>query len=646
MAVTIGAAVVWEPGSAALRSIEEAFRCAAGRGGSGFLVAPGPNVRFAGWRSRADGATSRPTCSSTPADRPTVVCDARIDNATTLARQLGLPDAAPAADLLAHGYRRWGDRLPDRLYGDFAAMVWDPVARVLHLFRDHIGSRPLYFAERPGRWLVACSDIGFLLDHGIARRDVDEVSMARYACFTEVDDRRTCFADVTRVPSATIVSASSGGLRTRRHWHLEPGEQLRLPSRRDYLDRFDDVFTRAVVRRLGAGPVGAHLSGGLDSTGIATVASEQLATAGDPLITGSLTSHPSERGAHPTELPWITSALDWLDVEAHVVVDAGPLGLTDEVLAGRPTSLPCGPGEVVLRRLFAARGVRTVLSGWGGDEVVTARLSLDDLVRDRCWRSARRDSRDRRAGGLPALVRAAVPGARRRAARPDLRALGLAHAEAVGAWLRLVGVSAEMSSRMLRPRRPEGGMPTDHRDAMGRRLEQGHLQRRIEEWAEAHHGYGMECRYPLLDRELLELAVSMPADQLRWDGRDRSLMRDGLAGRMSEAVRSRTDKTGAVSDQAARWDAWIGGYQAAGREWADSALVRRFIDPDRLLAAARDMVAVSAGRRPAPPAPIGPMVRPTVTRLMSLAAFLAAVERGQVVDVTDRRTVSSPSGLR
>jgi hypothetical protein len=115
---------------------------------------------------------------------------------------------------------------------------------------------------------------------------------------------------------------------------------------------------------------------------------------------------------------------------------------------------------------------------------------------------------------------------------------------------------------------------------------------------------------------------------------------------MSEAVRSRTDKTGAVSDQAARWDAWIGSYEAAASAWGSSELVRRYIDPDLLLAAAHDMIAVSAGRRPEPPAPLGRMVRPTVTRLMTLAGFLASVELARSAGATDPGRISTPSGLR
>jgi asparagine synthase (glutamine-hydrolysing) len=72
-----------------------------------------------------------------------LVADARIDNRAALIGELGLAPSVPDSAVIMGAYRRWGDRCPERLVGDFAFAIWDTQHRTLFLARDHLGVRPL-----------------------------------------------------------------------------------------------------------------------------------------------------------------------------------------------------------------------------------------------------------------------------------------------------------------------------------------------------------------------------------------------------------------------------------------------------------------------------------------------------------------------
>lgn len=635
MAVTIGALLQLDRQPPGWPELERSVRASAWQRPGGFHVPVGPGVAFTGWRGAPDPAAILPSaasptvpgsCSYSVGPRVSVLCDARIDSPLALGPQLGLGPTGSPAELLAEAYLVWGDRLPERLYGDFAAIIWDAAEGTLHLVRDHVGTKPLYFVHRPGRWVSVSSDVGFLLDHGAANREVDDVALARVAAGTFADDHRTSFTQVDRVPSATIVSWSAGRpLRSRRYWRLDRRHRAHLDTRRDHLDAFEEVLTRAVTRRLGPDPAGANVGDGLGPTAIATIAAGRLAASGRRLVTGS----PVLRHVDAADQPWIGTP-DPLDVLA----DGRLLGRPDDALTGRPPSPPYGPGPAMVRRSMAERGVHTVLSDWGADEVVTASVSVANLVWDHRWRSAYRTARGGTAPGVRALVEALVPfraPGRRRPEQPGPLDLPTADADAER-WLCRLGVAPRFARLVVDVRQADDHPRRDHRTHMRRNLEDGHLQRQIEEWAEADRRHGIERAYPLLDRELLELVVSMPADQLRHHGRDRSLVRDVLDGRPNGAVDRPTDTIDIRSGRPERGRRWAATSEALGREWARSDLVRAHLDPGRLLAGLEDVIA-PANRLGSPDVRLA--TGPALVRLMAVATFLASVDRTSTADLTD-----------
>lgn len=189
-------------------------------------------------------------------------------------------------EIILHGYRVWGDKLWDRLNGMFAIALYDKDDQSLRLVRDHFGIKPLYIASPAKGQLVFASEIKPLLASGLVKRVPNDKAIYRYLTFRIQDDgSETFFRDITRVESGQMLILKGGKTTKKRYTTLEEdlaNASTNLPYDEDAAKAFSDAFTRAVTLRLQSEvPVGTSLSGGLDSSAVAAVIAEQLATRSD-----------------------------------------------------------------------------------------------------------------------------------------------------------------------------------------------------------------------------------------------------------------------------------------------------------------------------------------------------------------------------
>ena len=211
------------------------------------------------------------------------VLDGRLDDRAGLVSALegrGHDGAADMSDagLVRHAYETWGDDCVSRLIGDFAFCLWDARNRRLFCARDHFGVKPLYYA-RVGNVLVVSSVLRWVRRHPAVSRELRDEAIGDFllsgVC---AEASQTSFADVSRVPPAHRLSYSrtTDSLHVDRFWSLETRELVRYGDPREYVERFSDLLRAAVGDRLRSGPVGVLMSGGLDSSSVATVAADIL----------------------------------------------------------------------------------------------------------------------------------------------------------------------------------------------------------------------------------------------------------------------------------------------------------------------------------------------------------------------------------
>ncbi len=175
-------------------------------------------------------------------------------------------------EVLVHGWEEWGPELFGKLNGQFAFALYDRRARRLVLARDRFGVRPLFYAERDGD-LHFGSEVKALLATGAVRAEADAAGLDQVFTFWAARPPRTPFRDVWSLEPGCWASWSAGELSLHRYYQLDYPEQAEEPA--EALQRLDDLLHSSVGFRLRADvPVGAYLSGGLDSSITSALAAE------------------------------------------------------------------------------------------------------------------------------------------------------------------------------------------------------------------------------------------------------------------------------------------------------------------------------------------------------------------------------------
>lgn len=446
------------------------------------------------------------------ADDLVVLLDGWIYDHEELGRSAGVEaEGLTDTEALLHAWRRWGLDALERIEGEFALAIWDRRGRALTLVRDRLGVRPLHWAGRGGRVAFA-SELPALLEVPWVSRDPDPTRLAEYLSFQVVHAPRTLLQDVSQVEPGCWLQATRDGIRTRRWWRLRyapPGTPR--PSEGEVIERLQEAVGRAVRKRVPrAVETGLYLSGGLGSAAIAAAARERYLEL--PGFTVSFADDPFP------EAPFAGRVAKLLGIEHHEVVVG-----TAELAAGfdetvRALGQPIGHPAAVLQLALAAAArqrVRVALSGDGGEELFGGRM-LDDLGRE--LRLARAFAR------LPGPVRgpvgrmlAASDRGRRVATPLDRYALELGLG---GANL----FTAEERAKLLRDHglvRPGvrrevlapfyDGLDTD----LVNTALHGYLRSSLGEAGltradRTGAARGLDVRFPLLDREVVEAAAALP----------------------------------------------------------------------------------------------------------------------------------------
>jgi asparagine synthase (glutamine-hydrolysing) len=249
------------------------------------------------------------------------------------------------------------------------ALAWFGQDGALHLARDPVGERSLYYAryrsERGDGWVFA-STLRSLLAAGLVPREVDRVGVAEYLSYAYVPGSRTLVEGVRAVLPGEIVRLDRDAVTTTRYW-APPGENEVLPLSAEDQMRVDlrARLEAAVLRRLPPAdePVGASLSGGLDSSLVVALAQR---LAGRPLHTFSISFGPD----YPNELQFSSMVAEHCGTR-HTIVELPPEAIVhhiDDVAAAfdRPIGDPLTvPNALLFREVTQHVGV--LLNGEGGD---------------------------------------------------------------------------------------------------------------------------------------------------------------------------------------------------------------------------------------------------------------------------------------
>ena len=573
------------------------------------------------WPQASIGLGCRETAtgeSSLVVDRAaglTLVADARLDDRDDLCDALGVPVAErrSVADgqLILRAWSRWGRDCPRDLLGDYAFALWDARRNLLFCARDHAGARPLYYAL-PKDGIVFASAVEPVLGAPDIGDALDEAVVATQLASRHCSDVRTFFAAVRKLPPGHALCvewapSTDGAMRRKtslvRYWRPELARVAKPATDDEYAEQFRHLLAQAVRDRLrGCDPsaIGTHLSGGLDSSSIAVVASRELRRQGHspPLAFSWLPrlEDAPPKAEHEREYALVDAVCAQEGIE---VIHGTPSAADFLDVLGADGALPgihLHINEEVVQRNAVARGVRVLLSGWGGDECISfnGRGHWQALLLRGRWRRLAAECRAQDAAALRFLGHVVLP---------ILHPLLVPSLAGQRDWpSRKRWLIDPAFSRRVKPLAAPAWREIGVRSTQLRLLQAGHLVDRIEGWAASGARRGIEYRYPLLDRRLLEFALGLPPEQFRRGRWGRWLFRHGCRMLLPPEVcwnRLKADPARSETTQ----DAFVEAFPAIRQRLAARTPSRaRYVDMQRLLER------LDAARFRAKPEP-GPMIR-------------------------------------
>ena len=513
------------------------------------VIHPGHTVAV--WTDKAVhlGCAGADGTSLRAAEAPKIVADVRLDDRAALATSLGL-DAGRASDveLIGRAYEKWGFDCPLHLTGDFAFAIWDTTRRQLFCARDQLGVRPFYYrADRDG--LAFASRLNVIARPG---ESLSKSRIAGYLAGIEDSHEETIFSSIQRLPMGHWLAWSPGQLRIECYSRLAADP---VPAGESFVDGFRQRFIDAVDdRSLGTIHFGAMLSGGLDSSSIVSAAARRQGREAAPLRTFSF-SYPQSSRFDETEYATAVLQKYRLAPEFVDMDDIAPLdGLAD--LADGMDDLFFAPGLPKIARLLArARrsGVRVMLDGHGGDEVVSQGFGrLGELARERRWASLYRELRGVSAisGQSPAglllqfyMSQGLAAKARKWVARSGLAAKTTNQAEQAAslldpAFVRDSGLDERIEQWSLDHRRANASETALHLW----NVSSPPVARAFETLRRAGDQVGVELRFPFYDRRLVTYALAIPDHEKLKDGWPRSVLRRAMEGILPAQVQWRRTK--------------------------------------------------------------------------------------------------------
>ncbi len=287
-------------------------------------------------------------------------------------------------EVLLAAYAEWGPACPERFIGDFAFAVWDPRERTLFAARDRMGVRPLYYAEAGGALLFA-SEIGALLRHPALTPRLSPRGVLESFLLWSPLAPQTAFEGIRELPPGHLLTVANGAVRTRPYWEppWTPEEEIVDRPRAEYVEELRALLEDAVRLRLRADvPVGAYLSGGLDSSALTAL---MLAVGHRETETFSIAF---ESPIHDERAQQELVARS-LGVRHHPLVcrEADIAGAFPEAVRhdATPVLRTAGAPLYLLAGLVREHGLKVVLTGEGADEVLAGYdLFKEDKIR-RFW---------------------------------------------------------------------------------------------------------------------------------------------------------------------------------------------------------------------------------------------------------------------
>ena len=179
-------------------------------------------------------------------------------------------------EAIVHAYEQYGADCPKVLRGMFAFAIWDKTRERLFLARDRVGKKPLLYCQR-GDELIFASEFRAMLAHPAVTRTIDPAGINHYLSFMCVPAPFTAFRDIRKLPPAHTLTWERGRVRIDRYWSLDFTKKRKISERDAVAETLRLLEESVRLRMISDVPIGAFLSGGIDSSAVVALMAEQSA---------------------------------------------------------------------------------------------------------------------------------------------------------------------------------------------------------------------------------------------------------------------------------------------------------------------------------------------------------------------------------
>jgi asparagine synthase (glutamine-hydrolysing) len=444
-------------------------------------------------------------------------------------------------EVLLHGWRAWGAGLLDRLNGMFAFAVHDAQANTLTLVRDRLGVKPLHYVELSDGAVAFASELKGLLAHPLVRREVDARAVEDFMALGYVPDHACVVAGIRKLPAGSLLQLERGRPvpQPRRWWDIDFSQRAKGSTKDLEAELIDHLRTAVRSRMVADVPLGAFLSGGVDSSAVVALMAETSPRAVKTLSIGF------DEAGHD-ESAYASAVAERFATDHRTrTVAADDFALIDTLVDAFDEPFADASALATYRVCELARETVTVaLSGDGADEAFAGYRRYRFHAAEESVRALLPgDLRHKVFGTLGRLYPKADWAPRPLRAKSTLLALA---DDGATAYARAVGVTTPA----LRDRLYTDGFRAalgDHRgeDAMIATMRDAPARTGLDaaQYADIHHwlpgdiltkvdrtsmAVGLEAREPLLDHRLLEFAAALPPALRIHGGQGKWLMKKAL----------------------------------------------------------------------------------------------------------------------
>ena len=479
-----------------------------------------------------------------------VVCNGEIYNCRELRRELEARGHRFAthsdSEVAVHAYEEFGDEFLNRLEGMFGLALWDRRRRRLLIARDAYGIKPIYYTRTGSELIFASEAKAILAVPGIEAR-LDPGALAQYLSVGYVAAPNAIFAGMRKLEPGRVLVVEDGRVEIRQFYRL-PAAIDGGRSEQDWCDAVRAEIERAVRDQMVSDvPIGAFLSGGIDSSAVVAFMSRHSSL---PVKTYSIGFRGSTGAELYNELPYARQVAEQFGTDHHeIVVQPDVATLLPELIwhMDEPISDAAFITTYLVSK-FARQDVTVILSGVGGDELFGGyKRYLDEHYRS----LYRRIPGAIRSGVITPLAKA-LPSDRHnrllnktRLAKAFLLADSLPFEERYRAYMQVFD-AGERAALIKEP-----GVGFDDCIARGFRsaLTDDPLRQLMDvDFAtqlpddllmltdKMSMAVSLECRVPLLDQRLVELAATMPGPLKVRGGELKHMMKRALEGVLPESI--------------------------------------------------------------------------------------------------------------